>query len=114
MTTMTTAAHAAQRIHQAPERAAEPQPCIAPGAIRKMPLDEAHKFAGEIWWTDDVQLDVFTAALAAIHTLHSFNTTFQVVVRSKEKRTGKTTTSDVVEILGHNAWRATQSTSHAV
>lgn len=90
-----------------------PEP-IAPGARRKMPLDEARKFAGEIWWTDDVQLDVLTTALAATHTLHSFNTIFRLLTISKEKRTGKTTTSDVVELLGFNAWRATTSTAPGI
>lgn len=108
-----TTAEATRRMHEAPQRPPGPG-CIAPGAMRKMPLDEARKFTAEIWWTDDVQLDVFAGCLAATHALHSFNTTFRVLVRSKEKRTGKTTTSDVVEILGHNAWRATQSTPHAV
>lgn len=87
---------------------------IAPGAMRKMPLDEARKFGGEIWWTDDPQLDVLTAALGATHTLHSFNTVFRLLVRSAEKRTGKTTASDIAELLGFNAWRATTSTAPGI
>ena len=87
---------------------------IAPGAMRRMPLDEARKFGGEIWWTKDVQLDVLTAALAATHTLHSFNTMFRLLVRSKEKRTGKTTASDLAELLGSSPWRATSSSPHGI
>lgn len=87
---------------------------IAPGARRRMPLDEARKFSSEIWWTDDVQLDVLSAALAATHTLHSFNTIFRLLLISKEKRTGKTTASDIVELLGFNAWRATTSTAPGI
>ena len=87
---------------------------IAPGAMRRMPLDEARRFGGDIWWTEDPQLDVLTAALAATHTLQSFNTMFRVLVRSKEKRTGKTTASDIAELLGCNAWRATTSTAPGI
>jgi len=79
-----------------------------------MPLDEARKFSGQIWWTDDVQLDVMTAALAATHTLRSFNTIFRLLVKSRDKRTGKTTASDLAEILGFNGWRSTTATSYAL
>jgi len=94
------------------QRDQSPADLIAPGARRRMPLDEARKFSGEIWWTSAaVHLDVYTAALAASHTIQSFNTVPRVLIKSKDMRTGKTTGTDLAELLGFNAWRATTSTA---
>ncbi len=90
----------------------DPRQLLVPGARRKMPLDEARKFAGEIWWTpSDVHLDVYGAALAASHTIASFNTVPRILIRSRDMRTGKTTASDLAMLLGRNPWKATTSTA---
>jgi hypothetical protein len=57
---------------------------------------------------------VLVAALAASHTIHSYNTLPRLLIISKEKRTGKTTASDIAELLGNNAWRATTSTAPGI
>jgi hypothetical protein len=120
------AAEEMNRVHQAAQRAGNgkheaPAPATPeiteaaiPAAYRKMPLDAARTFTGDLVWATDPQLDVLTAAIAASHVLEAWDTVFRVLAQSVDKRTGKTTLMHTIRLLGHNPWKATTATSYAV
>jgi hypothetical protein len=110
MTTMTTAAHAAQRIHGAPEpERLAPVPLGMP-----CPLDTAREFASQILWMPGPALDALVLIAAASHVLDAWQTVPRILASSDGPQSGKTTMLDVLRMLANAAWDGTGATSYAM
>lgn len=77
-------------------------------------LDSNREFAGEILYAPNTHLDALTLAIAASHTLKTFQTVPRLLFTSPAGQSGKSTALDVIRLLGQAPWLSTGATSYAL